>query len=114
MEERQVTTDGVSMPLERPFLVVATQNPIELEGTFPFPEAPLDGFLFQINLGYPTASEEEDILRRLTDRSAAPGVDPILTANDVFWPADLASGLSHVFAATDYPSSRGDQDHPNH
>jgi MoxR-like ATPase len=62
MEERQVTADGVTMALERPFLVLATQNPIELEGTFPLPEAQLDRFLLRLTLGYPTAAEEQAIL----------------------------------------------------
>jgi MoxR-like ATPase len=54
MQERQVTVDGVTRPLLRPFLVLATQNPVELEGTFPLPEAQVDRFLLQIALGYPT------------------------------------------------------------
>ena len=64
MQEKQVTVDGETMPLPRPFLVVATQNPIELEGTFPLPEAQLDRFLLQIQLGYPSLEEEEEILLR--------------------------------------------------
>jgi MoxR-like ATPase len=63
MEERQITVDGVTMPLERPFMVVATQNPIDLEGTFPLPEAQLDRFLFQIHLGYPSEDDERAILK---------------------------------------------------
>ena len=62
MEERQVTGDGETRPLPRPFLVIATQNPIELEGTFPLPEAQLDRFLLRISLGYPSEAEEEKIL----------------------------------------------------
>jgi MoxR-like ATPase len=62
MQERQVTVDGVTYPLPQPFLVMATQNPIELEGTFPLPEAQLDRFLMQLRLGYPTEEEEEKIL----------------------------------------------------
>jgi len=58
MEERQVTVDGVTRPLSRPFLVLATQNPIEYEGTFPLPEAQLDRFMLRIQLGYPSASNE--------------------------------------------------------
>jgi MoxR-like ATPase len=65
MGERQVTVDGVTYPLPRPFVVLATQNPIEYEGTFPLPEAQLDRFLLRISLGYPEAAEEGDILRRL-------------------------------------------------
>ncbi len=58
MEERQVTVDGVTYPMQQPFLVLATQNPIEYEGTFPLPEAQLDRFLMRIHLGYPTPQEE--------------------------------------------------------
>jgi MoxR-like ATPase len=64
MEERQVSVDGESLPLPRPFLVAATQNPIELEGTFPLPEAQLDRFLLRLGVGYPTAAEEAEILER--------------------------------------------------
>ncbi len=62
MEESQVTIDGKTIILERPFLVIATENPIELQGTFPLPEAQLDRFMMRISLGYPTTDEEIDIL----------------------------------------------------
>jgi MoxR-like ATPase len=65
MGERQITADGVTYPLARPFIVLATQNPIEYEGTFPLPEAQLDRFLIKLPLGYPDAAEESRILRRL-------------------------------------------------
>ncbi len=64
MEEGQVTVDGVTLSLPRPFFVIATQNPIELEGTFPLPEAQLDRFLLCVDLGYPSREEEDAILRR--------------------------------------------------
>ncbi len=64
MEERQVTIDAETMKLDRPFLVLATQNPVEQEGTFPLPEAQLDRFLLKVKQGYPTQEEEETILRR--------------------------------------------------
>jgi MoxR-like ATPase len=64
MQERQVTVDGQTMALARPFLVLATQNPIELEGTFPLPEAQVDRFLLRISLGYPNEEEEHRILTR--------------------------------------------------
>jgi MoxR-like ATPase len=64
MQERQVTVDGDTMPLARPFLVLATQNPIELEGTFPLPEAQLDRFLLRLKLGYPSEPDEDAILLR--------------------------------------------------
>ena len=65
MEEKQVTTDGKTRKLPKPFLVIATQNPVEYEGTFPLPEAQLDRFLMKISLGYPTENEENEILVRL-------------------------------------------------
>src|SRR5204863_7662518 len=64
MQESQVTIDGQSYPLEPPFLVIATQNPIELEGTYPLPEAQLDRFLLRVAVGYPDADEETEILAR--------------------------------------------------
>ncbi|MFN3974686.1 MAG: AAA family ATPase [Dehalococcoidia bacterium] len=62
MQERQVTVDGVSHPLPQPFLVIATQNPIEMEGTFPLPEAQLDRFMLRVHLGYPSLEEEVEVL----------------------------------------------------
>ena len=68
MQERQVTTDGVSRPLGRPFLVIATQNPIELEGTYPLPEAQLDRFMLRASVGYPSAQSEWEMLARRLER----------------------------------------------
>lgn len=62
MEEHQITVDGITHPLPSPFMVLATQNPIEYEGTFPLPEAQLDRFLLRVRMGYPSASEEQRIL----------------------------------------------------
>jgi len=70
MQERQVTTDGVTRPLERPFLVIATQNPIEYEGTYPLPEAQLDRFLLRLSVGYPSADAEWGMLRRRLERTS--------------------------------------------
>jgi MoxR-like ATPase len=64
MEERQITVDGVTYPMEQPFLVLATQNPIEYEGTFPLPEAQLDRFMLRVNLGYPSDQDEVTMLER--------------------------------------------------
>jgi MoxR-like ATPase len=68
MQERQVSVEGTARPLPDPFLVVATQNPIEYEGTYPLPEAQLDRFLLRVAFGYPSAGEEHDVLRRRLDR----------------------------------------------
>jgi MoxR-like ATPase len=68
MQEYQVTLEGETMPLPEPFLVIATQNPIEYEGTFPLPEAQLDRFLLKLSIGYPTPEAEQEILRRRQQR----------------------------------------------
>jgi len=86
MQERQITSDGVSRPLPRPFLVLATQNPVELEGTFPLPEAQLDRFLMKVVIGYPQQMEENAILERfrtadpMTDLTAAVSPEEVLQA----------------------------------
>ena len=68
MQEHQVTLEGETKPLPKPFLVIATQNPIEYEGTFPLPEAQLDRFLMKLSVGYPSPEEEQEILRRRQQR----------------------------------------------
>jgi MoxR-like ATPase len=81
MQERQVTVDGVTYPLPRPFLVLATQNPIELEGTFPLPEAQIDRFLMQIRLGYPDEKEENAILLRFEREDPLEGLEAAVTSS---------------------------------
>jgi MoxR-like ATPase len=83
MQERQVTADGRTYPLQRPFLVLATQNPIELEGTFPLPEAQQDRFLMQVKPGYPTEAEEDEILRRYGEADPGEGLRPVATMENV-------------------------------
>ncbi len=68
MEERQVSVDGATRPLTRPFLVIATQNPVEFEGTYPLPEAQLDRFLLRLRMGYPTADDEWTMVARRVAR----------------------------------------------
>ena len=70
MQERQVTIEGATYPLERPFLVIATQNPIEYEGTYPLPEAQLDRFLLRVSVGYPARDDEWGVLERRLERAA--------------------------------------------
>lgn len=82
MQERRVTVGGQTYPLPDPFFVLATQNPIEQEGTYPLPEAQLDRFIFQINIGYPSYSEEKAIVEQST-RDKAPEVKPVLSAKDI-------------------------------
>ncbi len=83
MQERQVTAEGETMPLPRPFLVMATQNPIELEGTFPLPEAQLDRFLMKIQMGYPSAEDDHLILSRFRRTDPLEGLEPVITADDL-------------------------------
>lgn len=83
MQERQVTIDGVTRSLPRPFLVMATQNPVELEGTFPLPEAQIDRFLLRIAIGYPEESEENSILERFRLADPLPGLEPVLTPAEI-------------------------------
>ena len=80
MEERQVSVEGETRPLPRPFLVLATQNPIELEGTFPLPEAQLDRFLLRIRMGYPTEAQDETILERFAQRNPIEELTAVLAA----------------------------------
>ncbi len=83
MQERQVTVDGETYPLPRPFLVLATQNPIELEGTFPLPEAQVDRFLIRLTLGYPTAEEEHAMLLRFERRDPLEELGPVTTPEEL-------------------------------
>jgi len=98
MEERQITADGTTMALDRPFLVLATQNPVELEGTFPLPEAQLDRFLFQLRLGYPSAEEESAILSRNATGDTTPQVQPCLTRDAIH---SLQQQVAQVHVADD-------------
>ncbi|MFZ5871864.1 MAG: AAA family ATPase, partial [Actinomycetota bacterium] len=91
MAERQVTVDGVTYPLERPFIVVATQNPVEMEGTYPLPEAQRDRFMARVSMGYPSPSAELDML----DRHSAS--DPLATLEPV---ADAAAVRSMITAVS--------------
>lgn len=83
MEEQQVTVDRISRRVPQPFFVVATQNPIEYQGTFPLPEAQMDRFVLSLSLGYPSESEELQMLQQLTDAVAAEELKPVLTPDEV-------------------------------
>jgi MoxR-like ATPase len=83
MEERQVTVDGETKQLEAPFLVLATQNPIENQGTFPLPEAQLDRFLLKISMGYPNIDEGLDILKRFQATNPLQTLEPVADASDI-------------------------------
>ncbi|MEF3275579.1 MAG: MoxR family ATPase [Chloroflexus sp.] len=83
MQERTVSIDGETRPLPRPFMVIATQNPIELEGTFPLPEAQLDRFLIKVAMGYPSVAEEEEIVQRSLRPVTHYEQPPVVTAETV-------------------------------
>lgn len=93
MQERQATVDGETRPLPEPFLVMATQNPIEMEGTFPLPEAQLDRFMLRIRLGYPTPEEESDILLRFEREAEPPEVDAVTDAAEL---TEMQSSVTQV------------------
>jgi MoxR-like ATPase len=104
MEERQVSVDGSPRPLPSPFLVVATQNPIEYEGTYPLPEAQLDRFLFKLVVGYPSAEDERAVLA-MHDR----GLDPhdLSAVRPVASGADLDAARREIGAVTVDPAVQG-------
>ncbi len=90
MEEHQVTIDGVTRTLGPPFIVVATQNPIEHEGTYPLPEAQLDRFMMRLTMGYPARSKELEMLDTHGDRSTFEDLRPVIHAEDVVRMAEIA------------------------
>ncbi len=95
MEERQLTVEGQTTALPRPFLVMATQNPIELEGTFPLPEAQLDRFLVRLKLGYPDEQGEDQILSRFESSNPLDALTPVVEAPELM---QLTRALGHLHA----------------
>ncbi len=117
MQERQVTVDGDTMPLGAPFLVVATQNPIELEGTFPLPEAQLDRFLLRLRVNYPSPDDELAMLYRFKETQPLDTLQPVISGDELvaLLPAvravrvsePVARYLLHIIQATrDYTTMR--------
>lgn len=94
MEERQVTVDGNSRQLEHPFMVIATQNPIETAGTFSLPEAQMDRFMMQLSMGFPTPEEEMDIIGRFIQNNPIENLNPVCTASDII---TMQSTIASVF-----------------
>jgi len=84
MQEKQVTIGETTFKLDRPFLVLATQNPVDQEGTYPLPEAQIDRFMLKVHVDYPTKEEEMEVMRRMSDLSFDPTVETIITKEDVF------------------------------
>ena len=94
MEERQVTVDGVTYPLARPFMVLATQNPVDFVGTYPLPEAQMDRFFMRISLGYPSLEDEIDILARYCGASAPmQSISAVCSAEDVLRMQQQVKGI---------------------
>jgi MoxR-like ATPase len=89
MQERQVTIGDTSYKLQEPFLVLATQNPIEQEGTYPLPEAQVDRFMLKVVVGYPTKTEEQMIIRQNTQGLVAPTINPVASAQEVLTAKEL-------------------------
>lgn len=94
MDERQVTVEGITHPLPQPFTVMATQNPIEYEGTFPLPEAQLDRFLITITLGYPTVEEELSIVSRQEQIHPIDSLEPVVSAEEI---VEIQGSVKNVF-----------------
>jgi len=92
MEEKQVTIEGTTLPLPYPFMVITTQNPIDIIGTFPLPEAQIDRFMFKLNVEYPTSEEELEILKAKND-SVSSSIEKVLAADDV---VNLINIVKHV------------------
>jgi len=113
MEERQVTVDGTTYPLPRPFIVLATQNPIELEGTFPLPEAQIDRFLMRLRLGYPAPEDERAILHRFSRASPLAALEPAVGPDELASLSELCSSVGVHASVENYlialaTASRGD------
>ena len=107
MQERQVTLEGEALPISQPFMVLATQNPIEQEGTYPLPEAELDRFMLKVRMDYPAAQQELDMVREVTRSSRADMLDVqplrrVLVADDVLLLQQIASELALDEQVLDY------------
>jgi MoxR-like ATPase len=102
MEEATVSVDGVVHPMARPFMVVATQNPIDMEGTYLLPEAQLDRFLMKLTVGYPTAAAEAEILRTQKLGPTVTNLIPVLSAHDLLWMIDLVKQIEIAPALEQY------------
>jgi MoxR-like ATPase len=102
MDERQVSTEGETRPLPRPFMVLATQNPIELEGTFPLPEAQLDRFLLRLSMGYPTETDEKDIVRRFRYANPLDELPPVVETSELLAMQRLSREVHVAEAVEEY------------
>lgn len=98
MEERQVTVDGETRLLDQPFMVIATQNPVETQGTFPLPEAQLDRFLIKVDMGYPDTDEGIEILRRFKEVNPLTEIEAVASKEEII---EAQQNYSKVFASND-------------
>jgi len=94
MEEKQVTVDGVTMPLPPPFMVIATQNPVELQGTFPLPEAQLDRFLLKLVIGYPNIEDEDSMLLRFERSNPLEQLSAVTSASEIM---DISRQVQEIY-----------------
>lgn len=115
MQEGQVTVDGVTYPIPQPFLVLATQNPVEHLGTYLLPEAQLDRFMLKINMGYPTVDEEVQILRLYDSENPLTALKPVAGADQVLWMQQQARLVHCVDSVRYYISllTAGTRQHPD-
>lgn len=102
MGEHQATIDGVTYPLDEPFFVIATQNPIESQGTFPLPEAQMDRFLMKLSLGYPEHSAEKNILTQYGGSSPIDKLEPVCTRDDIKNACDMVKNITVSEPIKDY------------
>jgi MoxR-like ATPase len=117
MQERQVTIGNTTFPLENPFMVLATQNPIEQEGTYPLPEAQVDRFMLKLKVTYPTKTEELEILRRMARSSPVIEVQPVLhpaailalraLTDEIYMDAKIEEYIVNLVEATRHPGQYG-------
>ena len=96
MEEKQISFDGITYPMTKPFIVIATQNPIEQEGTYRLPEAQLDRFLMKINLSYPTIAEELEIINRFKNKPGRPNIDSVESILDAESISEIQTALESI------------------
>jgi len=124
MQERQVTIGNTTYELDRPFLVLATQNPVEQEGTYPLPEAQVDRFMLKVNVSYPSKVEELEIMRRMSTTNERTEVRKILSPQDIFGirelinrvtvSASLENYIIELIFATRFPADYGLKDEANY
>ncbi|OOG78841.1 MoxR family ATPase [Algoriphagus sp. A40] len=120
MQEKQVTIGETTFTLDRPFLVLATQNPVDQEGTYPLPEAQVDRFMMKVHIDYPSKSDEMEVMRRMSNMQYTSEVRPILTKQDIFDirneinAVNIAEPLEHYIIelvfATRFPAQYGLKD----